>query len=204
MTSHDQDTDFARWSREWRASAPREDATAEQIRRYVQQRGRLIVGFIVADIVIVAVALPVLAYHAWGATVAVERAAMIALVGVVVAAVCFGWWNWRGVWRSTASTTTEFITTAAARHHRMRIAVRAAWILLAVQLAIFTVWVWARLYAGGRRPDASEELFAWVWLAGFSVAFTVSLARFSRWLTRDRAKFEALRRELESGVDQRG
>jgi hypothetical protein len=204
MSSHDQDADFAQWSREWQASAPRQDATAEQIRRYVHQRGRLMLGFIVADILIVAVALPVLAYYAWRATGTIERTAMLALVAVVVAAACFGWWNWRGVWRSTAATTTEFILMAAARHHRMRTAVRAAWILLAVQLAIFTVWVWARLYSGGRRPDASEELFAWIWLAGFSIAFTVSLARFSRWLTRDRAKFEALRGELESGVDQRG
>jgi hypothetical protein len=202
MSSHDQDADFAKWRREWQASAPREDATAEQIRRYVQQRGRLIGWFIVTDIVIVAVALPVLAYFAWLASGAVERAAVLALIAVVVVAVCFGWWNWRGVWRSTAATTSEFITMAAARLDRMRIAVRAAWLFLAVEMAIFTVWVWARLYAGGRRPASGEELFAWLWLAGFSAAFALALARFSRWLTRDRAKFDALHAELESGVDQ--
>jgi hypothetical protein len=202
MSSHDRDADFAQWSREWQASAPREEASAEQIRRYVQQRGRLIGWFIVADIVIVAVALPVLAYFAWRAAGALERSAMLALIAVVVATVCFGWWNWRGVWRSTAVTTTEFIAMAAARLDRMRIAVRAAWLLLAVELAIFTVWVWARLYDGGRRPAPGEERFAWLWLAGFSLAFMLSLARFSRWLTRDRARFDALRGELESGVDQ--
>jgi hypothetical protein len=202
MTSHDQDADFARWSREWQAATPRQGASAEEIRRYVHRRGWLMKSFFVADIVIVAIALPVVAYFAWQANSGIERAAMISLAIVTIAAACFGWWNWRGVWRSTAAATTEFIAIAAARSQRMRVAIRAAWILFGVEMAIFTVWVWARLYGGGRRPEPAEERFAWLWLAGFAIAFALSLARFSRWLRRDSAKFAALRMELESSVDQ--
>jgi hypothetical protein len=202
MNRQHQDADFARWTSEWQSSTPDPDPTVEEMLRYIRRRERLMRSFFIADSVIVAVALPVVAYFAWRATGVVERAAMVALLAVIVGAACFGWWNWRGVWHSPATTTTAFVALAAARLHRMRIAVRAAWILLAVEMAIFVVWVWSRLYAEGRRPDPAEERFAWLWLAGFSVVFAIALLRFSRWLRRDRAKFEALREELESGVDQ--
>jgi len=42
-----------------------------------------------------------------------------------------------------------------------------------------------------------DELLAWGWLFGFCSAAAIALAWFGRWITRDAARFEALRRELE-------
>jgi len=62
---------------------------------------------------------------------------------------------------------------------------------------VFSIWIWDRLYSGAGSPEPFAERFAWAWLGGFTLAAIVGLVLFGRWLNRDTARFEALRRELE-------
>jgi hypothetical protein len=108
----------------------------------------------------------------------------------------FGWWNRRGVLRSSATTTAEYVAVSAERLRRMRMALRIGWMVLVAEVAVYTIWIWDRLYAGGRVALPSEERFAWSWLSGFTAVAVVSLIAFGRWLNRDAERLEAIRREL--------
>ncbi len=197
MSGHDVDNDFKRWTEEWQAGAARDITTEEQIRHYVKRRSGLLWAFFLADFVIGGVMLPFLVYFSVTARNHVERWAMWGLAYVTIAAVCFGWWNWRGVLRSSAATTAEYLAISTERLRRLRMAWRIGWVVLAAEVAIFIIWIWDHLYSGARAHDSGAERFAWGWLGGFTLVAIVSLIWFGRWITRDAARFEALRRELE-------
>ena len=197
MSAQEDDREFQQWSKEWQAGTPRDISTEEEIRHYVKRRSGLLWSFFVTDFVIGGIALPVLVYLGVMAQTDAERWAMFGLAYVTFAAVCFGWWNWRGVLRSSAASTADYLAISAERLRRMRIAWRLGWAILAAQVILFTFWIWDHLYSGVRVHDAADERFAWSWLAGFTLAAIVGLLWFGRWIDRDAARFEALRRELE-------
>ena len=195
MTSPDEQADFSNWMQTWQDDdAP--PVPAAKIREYVTRRGRLVRAFMISDLVIGVVAVPLLAYLAWSADNTIDRLSMIALASITTAAVCFGTWNWRAVRRDTAATTAGFVTLSTERLRRMRTAWQFAWALLAAQIVIFTIWIGNALYAGPGPVNAAAERFAWAWLMGMALATALALAWFGRWLNRDAERFAALRREL--------
>jgi hypothetical protein len=192
-----QERDFAAWAQDWQAGAPATDASADRIRKYVKRRGVVVRWLLASDFVVGAVALPVLIYFAWIADDSVGRVAMIGLAAITVAAVGFSWWNWRGTVTRAATTTAEYVALSAERLLRLRRGLRIAWLVLSAEVALFTMWIWNRLYAGHNPPDAQVAEFSWAWLAGLTLVAVVSLLWFGRWIARDTERFEALRRELE-------
>ena len=191
------DRELQQWAEDWQSDGAREVTTDEQIRNYVTRRGGLVRSWAIADFVIGAIALPVLAYFGWMARNEVERMAMASIAGITIAAVCFGWWNWRGVLRSTASSTAEYIAISSERLRRLRLACRIGWAVLAAQVIVYTIWIRDHFQSVMHEHDTADVLFAWSWLIGFSLVAAISLLWFGRWITRDAARFEALRRELE-------
>ena len=195
MTS-ERDQDLKSWAEDWQA-APYNVESAEQIRHYVKRRSGLFWSFAVADFVIGGLALPVLLYLAIVTKSDVERMAMLALASITVAAVMFGWWNRRGVLRSSATTIADYVAISAERLRRMRTALRIGWLILVGEVIFFVIWVWDRLYSGARTISPGEERFAWAWLGLFTLLGVVGLLKFGRWLDGDSERFETLRRELE-------
>ena len=195
MNAND-DRELTEWAADWQAAEP-DLASSDQIRQYVKRRGRLVRVWMATDFVIGTGVLPILAYLAWFAESAIERMAMIALASITVAAVGFGWWNWRGVLRSSATSVAEYAAISAERLRRMRMAWRLGWVVLAAQVVVFTIWIWDHLYSGARQHSADAERFAWAWLGGMTIAAIGGLVWFGRWIRRDTERFDALRRELE-------
>jgi hypothetical protein len=194
MTSND-DRDLKQWTADWQA-APYDVESAEQIRHYVKQRTGFFWSLAVADFVIGGIALPVLVYLGVYSGQMAERAAMAGLASITVAAVMFGWWNRRGVLRSSATTVAEYVAISAERLRRMHMAWRIGWVVLAAEGVLFPFWIWSRLYSGPTAPPPGAERFAWSWFSLFMVMGLVGLIWFGRWLKRDAARFEALRRDL--------
>jgi hypothetical protein len=192
----ERDEDLQAWAADWKA-APYDVESAEQIRRYVKRRSGLFWSFAVADFVIGGIALPVLLYLAIATESDVQRMAMLGLASITVAAMMFGWWNRRGVLRSSATTVAEYVAISAERLRRMRMALRIGWVVLAGEVVFFVIWIWDRLYSGARTVSPGEERFAWAWLGLFTLAAVIGLLKFGRWLNRDAERFESLRRELE-------
>ena len=195
MTTN-KDPDLKEWVDDWQA-APYDVEAAEQIQHYVKQRTGLFFSFAVADFVIGAIALPILVYLGWVTDSIAERMAMIGLASITIAAVMFGWWNRRGVLRSSATTIAEYVAISAERLRRMRMAWRIGWVVLTGQVVVFSFWIANRLYFGAAPAPDGAERFAWTWLAGFTLAAIAGLLYFGRWIRRDAERFEALRRELE-------
>lgn len=196
MTTPD-DRDFQRWARDWQQAGPRDIATEEQIRHYVKRRGDLVWVWLATELAVGGVALPILAYFGWMARSDVERFAMLGLGLMTVAAMCFSWWNWRGALRFSAATTAEYLAISAERLRRLRVAWRVTWVVLAGEVLVLTIWIWDHFYWRTITHDAADETWAWGWLVGFSLAAVLGLIWFGRWLTRDEARFERLRKELE-------
>src|SRR5687768_10775221 len=179
------DRDFQQWSKEWQAGTPRDVSTEEQIRHYVKRRSGLLWSFLVSDFVIGAIALPILAYFSIYARSEVERLSMISLASITIAAIGFGWWNWRGVLRSSAASTAEYLAISAERLRRLRLAWRVGWIVLAGEVIVFVIWISNHFYFSDGPHEPWGERFAWVWLAGFTLVAVVSLIWFGRWIARD-------------------
>lgn len=189
------DVDLKEWVGDWQA-APSDADSADEIRHYVKRRTGLLWSFAVADLVISAIALPVLAYIGLASTSDIERMAMLSLASITVATVMFGWWNRRGVLRSSATTMTDYVAISAERLRRMRMAWRIGWVVLIAEVIVFSIWINDRLYSG-RIAGPGEEQFAWAWLAGFSLLAVFGLLKFGQWIARDADRFEALINELD-------
>ena len=190
--------DLKTWAADWQA-APHHQESAEQIRHYVSKRGGLLWSFAVADFVIGGLALPVLVYLGVTTRSDTERLAMMSLASITIAAVLFGWWNRRGVLRSSATTIAEYVAISAERLRRMRMACRIGWLVLIGEVIFFSIWIWDRLYSGARTITTGEGRFAWSWLTLFSLLGVAGLVWFGRWIKHDAARFEALKAELGSG-----
>lgn len=197
MSEFDERLDFKQWATEWQAGGIRDTATDEQIRHYVKKRGGLVWSFLVTDFVIAGIALPLLVYLGIATDSDAQRLAMLSLASITIGAVGFGWWNWRGVLRASAASVSEFIAISEERLRRMRLAWRIAWFVLAAQVVVYVLWIPSQLQAGGTPPSPGQLRFAWGWLAGFTLAAVMGLLWFGRWLKRDAARFEAIRRDLE-------
>jgi hypothetical protein len=194
--STNNDADLKQWAADWQA-APYSVESAEQIRHYVKQRTGLFWSFAVADFVVGGIALPFLVYLGLSSPRQTEQMAMLSLASITIATVVFGWWNRRGVLRSSATTIAEYIAISGERLRRMRMALRIGWIVLIAELIVFSIWISDRLYSGTRTVAPGEIRFAWSWLAGFTLLAAFGLIKFGRWLNRDAERFAALKQELE-------
>lgn len=192
----DNDPELKAWTSDWQTGGSAEDS-AEAIRLYAQGRGRFMWRWMLAELSVGIIALPLLAYMTWNASDAVERWAMALLAAITVAAMAVGWWNWRGSLLAAAHTTAEFVMVSAERLRRMRQAWRIGWIVLIAQVVVFSVWIWNMLYSGARDHTAFAEQFSWGWLAFMSLAAAAFLLRMDRWVRRDEEKFAELKRELQ-------
>ena len=95
MNAND-DRELREWAADWQAGNGDADATGA-IQGYVRRRGSFLAAWMITDVVIGGIALPVLAYLGWVATDAFERMAMSTLASITIGAMWFAWWNWRGV-----------------------------------------------------------------------------------------------------------
>lgn len=196
MTAHT-DPELQQWTSDWQADDGGTVDAAEAIHGYVRRRGSFLAAWIITDFAIGGLALPVLAYLGWVATDAAERMAMSTLASITIGAMWFAWWNWRGVLESSARTTADFVAISAERLRRMRQAWLIGWLLLIVEVIVFTVWIWNHLYDSGALHTAAAERLAWGWLAGVTLTAAAALVTGGWWLRRDRARIEAMRRDLE-------
>lgn len=188
------DRDLTAWTADWQAGVDTPGA-APAIHAYVVRRSRLIRRWMWGELAVAVVALPVLGFVAWSTQSAVERTVMFLLGVITVGAVVLSRWNWRGMRETSAGTTADFIELSLARIQRVRQAVWMGWGILVAEVAVFTLWIVDRFAGGG--VGRGSETFAWTWLATITAIAIVHLVWLSRWVERDAARFEALRRDLQ-------
>lgn len=190
----DNDPELKAWASDWQAGDAGDPGDA--IRHYAQGRRSFMWAWVLSELTVGAIALPVLAYLGLMATDLVERWAMWLLTLVTVAAMGVGWWNWRGSLLASAKTTAEYVAVSTERLRRMRQAWRLGWGVLVAEVAVFSVWIWNMLYASAREHTLFAERFAWGWLVFMSLAAVGFLWWMDRLIRRDEEKFAELKREL--------
>lgn len=186
------DPELKEWTADWQAGSE-QASTADAIRLYAQGRNRFMWTWVLSELTVGAIALPVLGYMGWMAPDAIQRWAMWLLALITIAAMSVGWWNWRGSLLASARTTAEYLAVSTERLRRMRQAWRIGWIVLAAQVAVFSVWIWTRL--SGPASTMSVR-FAWGWLLFMTLCGVGFMWWMNRRIRRDVETFEALKREL--------
>jgi hypothetical protein len=191
----DNDPELKEWTSDWQAGEP--DSSADALRLYAEGRRGFMWTWVMIELTIGGIAAPLLAYMGWMTANEAERWAMYLLLLITIAAMCTGWWNWRGSLLASAKTTAEYVAVSTERLRRMRQAWRIGWVVLVAQTAVFSAWIWNLLYEGPAAPTLFSERFAWTWLALMSLSAVAFLMWMDRWIRRDEEKFASLKRELD-------
>jgi hypothetical protein len=188
------DPDLTAWTADWQAGQETPGGS-QAIRDYVRKRSRLIRVWMWGELAVGIVALPVLGYVWWMTENTVERMAMCLLGLITIGAVVLGRWNWKGLRDASGGTTMEFVEVSLARIQRVRQALWMGWGILIAEVCVFTLWITARFENGA--ASRGSETFAWTWLSFMTIVAIAHLLWLSRWIDRDAARFEALRRDLQ-------
>jgi hypothetical protein len=195
MSGHSE-IDLQALAADWQApSAPA--TPAEQVRDHVRRRGRLFAVWASVEVLIGTGFLVFLVHRAVTHPDPIEKLAMGLLAAIAAATMAFGIWNWRGTLGASAEDTRTFVALAAERSRRLARGVRASWVVLAAQVAVFTPWVYYQLYGGGRTPPPRIEIFGWGYLILMTVLAIAFILALQSWSRRDAAAFEQIRRELD-------
>lgn len=187
---------MADWQSEEPVSAPLSDEARQRIRRRVKRYGYrmiLLTLFEVAGCV---------ALLAWIGKGAMEQPRAVGNVGfagtavLVAVALAFSFWNRRGTWAPATESTLTFVELSLERQRRKLAALRFGPWFLALELAFLIPWsVWALL---AEPSEPWRWMFAFVWMAGFSILFLAWWAWYKRKTLRETAEWEELRRALDA------
>lgn len=182
------DHELQAWMADWAAGAERLDAP-EVIREHVRRRTRLLTAWVIGELATVSIIVAFLVRYAVTNPDPIQRVTMALLVTISIGALAFSFWNWRGAWRPSADTTTEFLAVSRNRLRRFRRAARAGWIVLLAEAVVFVPWVWLR---AGARWDA------WAFLCAMLASGAWFLVKSARWAAREGELLDELAHELDA------
>lgn len=189
------------WATVWQ-NVPVRATSSVDIERFVRTRGRRLRWWVAGELLVGGVALPVLLYIAATTSRSVERGVMLSLAVVTLGAGAFTLWNWRGMLRASAWTTTRYVEFCGSLVHRKRLAWRVAWWVLGAEVSVLAVWIWDRFHPTGRQSLAPRaEALAWIWLGGLTLAAVAVLIQVRRWIARDAITAETLGRAFRIATD---
>lgn len=188
--------ELEQWASTWRMDeGPR--PAPDAIRHYVQRRSRLLVTWLVGEVVIGVGGATWLVRRLVVESDPVDKAAMGLLAVVAAGAVLLSWRTWHRVISVSGGTTAAHLELAAERARRLRLALRAGRWILASEVAVFTPWIWHRLYAGVPLASPQAQFRAWGVLAIMTAVGAVGLHLAHRWQRRDQRTIEELRHDFE-------
>jgi hypothetical protein len=186
----DRDEELQSWAAEWQGGTGLAPEERTAIGRRVRRRSRWMAVLTAVEVAIVAAALggllPLLLAAAHGA----DLAALTAFCAMALAILAFSLWNRRGVWRPRGESVGEFVALSRERNRREARALRAGWLLLAAETAVFVPWI-AWRFDPAARPEAYGLQAL---LAGAAAAILLALARRAR---RERHELDRLHVQLE-------
>lgn len=187
---------MADWQSEEPVSAPLSDEARQRIRRRVKRYGYRMILVTLFELALCAAVL------AWIGKESLEQPRALGIVGFAGTAVlcaialAFSFWNRRGIWAPATESTLTFVELSLERQRRKLEALRFGPWFLALELAFLIPWsVWGLLV----EPSGPWRwLFAFGWMAGFSILFLAWWGWYKRKTLRETAEWEELRRALDA------
>ena len=182
------DPELSRWMEEWKEGSAPSPPAALQLASRVRRRTLGLLVLAAGETILTVGALAFIVSvvrrsHGWP-----DHLAMAGLAVASLSAVAFSFWNRRGVWRSTASTTAEFLAFSLLRCRRRRRSLRFGWWLLAVELAVLGPWLASR---GAGVPG-------YAFLAAVAATAALIFTWINRRTRREIAELEAISREIDA------
>ncbi len=186
------DRELADWQDQWRSAGPAGPPSAAEVRRSVMRRSRRLRLWWWAETVAAVAALVLISWAGVVLPSTLDRVAMAALAGIVAGAWLYGAHVWRGRWFPAAETTRAYLDLRHQHLERLRRAVRAGWIVLALYLLVYVPWIAHRLGQAG----TSALLAGYGLLLEFVLPYAIVLPLVSRRIERERRELGAMLREL--------
>jgi hypothetical protein len=190
-----QDQELQEWVKTWQtplASPTHADELGARVRRHVRTR-RL---WAATEAAIGIAAFAVMSYRVVVEETMFEKVAMALLGLIALGAVALSWWQWRGIWRASAETTTAFLAGCVERGLRLQRYVAAGWVILIAEVAVFVPWIHYRLETSAEPASPSVQWFAWGLLALMTALAVVFLVVMQRWLRREQEALAEIQREV--------
>lgn len=188
---------MADWqSEEPAAPAPLSDETRQRIRRKVKSYGRRLVLVTLFEWLGCAATLAFIWKESMEQPRTVGTVGFVGTAVLIALALGFSLWNRRGIWAPATESTLTFVELSLERQRRKLAALRFCLWFLAVELAFLVPWsVWALL---AKSSALWQWLFAFGWMAGFSILVLVWSAWYRKKTLRETAEWEELRRALSA------
>jgi len=187
------DPELREWIDDWQQDAEPAAAARERIRARVKRQSFRQKLFVAGEWAVGAGILAFLAAAVWGVSNPLEVPVALAFLLLLAGTVAYSVWNRRGLWKPSAETASAFLALSEARCRGRLRAVRASYVILAIEIAIFAPWIWSRL--GGAAGPALARAYAF--LAVFVAVAVMVLVLIRRRTLRDLGELDALRSQIE-------
>jgi hypothetical protein len=191
------DRELEDWREAWRQGQGPSAADAAALRERFQRETRWLVAEEAAGVVLILLVSWALALAFARAEGLLELALVAGLAAAVLVFAAFGFLTWRGLWRSEAANLQAHLELSVRRQRRRLACVRAGWILLVWEIALFVPWVHLRL--AGPAGELAPWSEAWPYY-GLLAGVGLSEVLWLRWLARGaRRRLAELERWLDPG-----
>ncbi len=193
MTSY-HDQELREWIDEWQADRL-PPLAVESVAARVRRRARKLKIWAAGEAIVGVTALAAVAHRAIVDPDPLEKLAMSLLGAIAIGALAFSWWNWRGMFRVSNASTAAFLEYSARRARQWQRYLRAGWIILLAEVAVFVPWVRHRVSVAG--DAAAAAWFGWsllVVMVTLAIAFMLVAQRSVR---REMDQLAALDEELK-------
>lgn len=187
------DPDLREWIDDWQQGAEPAAAARQSIRDRVKRQSFFQKLIAAGEVLVGAGILAFLAVAVWGVSKPLELPVALAFLLLLAGAIAYSTWNRRGLWKPSAETASAFLVLSEARCRGRLRAVRASYVILAIEIAIFVPWIWSR-HGGAAGPALAR---AYTFLAVFVAVAAVVLVLIRRRTLRDLKELDALRALVE-------
>lgn len=185
--------DFENWGSDWRSGAPEAEVSIPRIHRRVRRYAWLAIGNWLANLGLILAA----TLYAWYDGRPPIVAAAVAVWACLGVALLFELRFRRGTWRATGSSVEDFVDLARRQAIAKLKCLQFGWYLLAGEAIFFLFWIpW--VLSGKSDAGAVHYLLAFGYLAAMLALFTAGLVWLIRRARRRIARFEAIRKSLNS------
>jgi hypothetical protein len=188
------DDELLAWRADWQAEAGPTPEALAAIRRRVRRQSRGMALLLAGELLLATGALVLLIRFAVRHPDPMDVATMAGLCLLTLWATACSLWLRRGLWKPETETTAAFLALSVNRSRRRLRGLRAAWWLLAGEIALFVPWIWYSVSTTGSLAAAYGFLL-------LVVATTAAILLWiGRWTRRQLRSLEAMREGL--GEDQ--
>lgn len=198
-----QDTELRAWMQEWQVEAETPVDLRETILRRVRRQSFYQKVWAIGEAVLVLLMTTLLVWVGATTTRTADVVVVVTFLLLQAWAVAYGFRARRGLWRPSDESAAAFLDLSLRRCEQRLKLMKAGYVLLALEVAVFVPWIWIRTRPEGTMPPTSflaTRAGAYAFLAVFVAAALAALLYTGRRTRRDLAALGNLRGDLTASL----